>query len=91
MEVEHMHGNLGMAPDAVPPHASSGGSGGLRRRGRKSKRPKGGLQRLKDMFGGSRRIMLPEGVEGVFEPSMQFARGRQTVCRLDCTRYELSA
>jgi hypothetical protein len=37
-----------------------------------SKRGRGGaLKGLRDVFGGSRRMMrLPEGVEGVFEPSM---------------------
>lgn len=73
-EEEHMHGSLGVG-------AGLSGSAGLRRR-RKSTRPAGRLQKLKDMFGGSRRIMLPEGVEGVFEPSIQFGRGRQAVCVL---------
>ena len=70
---EHMHGNLGLG---VTPDGRSG----LRRR--RSRRPTGTMQRLKEMFGGSRRIMLPEGVEGVFEPSINFGRGRQAVSAL---------
>lgn len=59
----HLHGNVGTGP-------------GLRRR-RSAVGAGGRLQRLRDMFGGSRRrIMLPEGVEGVFEPSLKSTRGQ---------------
>jgi hypothetical protein len=65
----HLHGNVGLGMGPGP---------GLRRR-RSAVGPGGRLQRLRDMFGGSRRrIMLPEGVEGVFEPTLMGAsRGRE--------------
>jgi hypothetical protein len=72
-------------------HAGHGGiglGGNRRRSSRASSRggkTGGALARMRDVFGGSRKMMrLPEGVEGVFEPSMGGTRlqGGQSVSRV---------
>ncbi|RSH84065.1 hypothetical protein EHS25_005310 [Saitozyma podzolica] len=65
----------GMHWDHTGPGGIGIGLGGNRRRSSRANsrggKAGGALARMRDVFGGSRKMMrLPEGVEGVFEPSM---------------------
>jgi hypothetical protein len=83
----------GMHWDHTGPGGIGIGLGGTRRRSSRANsrggKAGGALARMRDVFGGSRKMMrLPEGVEGVFEPSMGGTRlqGGQSVSQV-CSVY----